>query len=97
MLTRSRAHVNAPRFQPKVKVEIMVENEEVQEVIDAILGTLRTGHLGDGQVAILSVEAVMRVRTGVHSADTVNQRNGLLQGARKIYRPHNESDGLRIS
>jgi nitrogen regulatory protein P-II 1 len=84
-------------FRPKVKVEIMVEDEEVKEVTDAIIGALRTGHLGDGQIAILSVEEVIRVRTGVHGADTMNQRHGLSQGASKIYRPYNESDSLHIS
>src|SRR6266850_2475429 len=76
-LYRGTAYV--VEFRPKVKIEVMVEDEEVKEVTDTIIGVLRTGHLGDGQVAILSAETVIRVRTGVRKVDTMNQHNGLLR------------------
>ena|SRR5438128_2386367 len=84
-------------FRPKVKIEVLIEDEDVKEVTDAIIGALRTGHLGDGQIAILPAEAVIRVRTGVRQADTINRRDGLWRGGSKVYRPHSESDGLHTS
>jgi nitrogen regulatory protein PII len=49
---------------PRMRIELIVEDEEVRQVTDVILATLRTGHLCDGQIAILPVEEVIRVRTG---------------------------------
>ena len=49
---------------PKTKIEVIVEDDEVRQVTDIILATLRSGRLCDGQIAILPVEDVIRVRTG---------------------------------
>jgi nitrogen regulatory protein PII len=64
----------------KIKVEIMVENEEVNEVTDVIADALQTGHLSEGQISVLRVEELIRVRTGVHGADTTKQRHGSSRG-----------------
>jgi nitrogen regulatory protein P-II 1 len=51
-------------FIPKVKMEIIVEDEQVDQVIDTILEVARTGKIGDGKIFVLPVEQVIRVRTG---------------------------------
>lgn len=51
-------------FIPKVKVEIVVEANRVDEVIDTIMSSVRTGKIGDGKVFVLPVEEVCRIRTG---------------------------------
>lgn len=85
----------AVEFRPRVKVEVTVEDEEVKGVTDTIIGVLRAGHLGDGQIAILPVEAVIHIRTDVRWADTMNQRNGLSRGWSGACRPHKERERAR--
>ena len=51
-------------FVPKVKVEIVVSNEQLDEVVAAIVDTARTGKIGDGKVWVMDVEELVRVRTG---------------------------------
>ena len=51
-------------FIPKVKMEIIVEDEQVDQVIGTILEVARTGKIGDGKIFVLPVEQVIRVRTG---------------------------------
>jgi len=95
-VVRYRGTTYMVEFRPEVKVEVIVEDEEVKKVTDAIIGVLRTGHLGDGQIAILPVEAVIRVRTGVRSADMMTRLHGFLRGGHKLHRPHSERDGLAV-
>jgi len=49
---------------PKLKIELVVLDEDVPVVIDAILRNARTGETGDGKIFVLPVEHVVRVRTG---------------------------------
>ena len=51
-------------FLPKVKVEVVVKDEEVERCIDAILKAAKTGKIGDGKIFVLPVEQVVRIRTG---------------------------------
>ncbi len=51
-------------FMPKVKVEIVAEDERVGQIIDMILETARTGKVGDGKIFVEAVEQVIRIRTG---------------------------------
>ncbi|MEJ2579514.1 MAG: P-II family nitrogen regulator [Kineosporiaceae bacterium] len=51
-------------FVPKARVEILVEDADVEPVVEAILGAARTGRIGDGKVWVTPVEDVVRVRTG---------------------------------
>ena len=51
-------------FLPKVKVEIVVANDQVDRIVDAIAGTARTGKIGDGKIFVSNVEQVVRIRTG---------------------------------
>ena len=51
-------------FIPKVKMDVIVQDEQVDQVIDTILKVARTGKIGDGKIFVLPVERVIRVRTG---------------------------------
>ena len=51
-------------FIPKVKMDVVVDDEQVDQVIDTILQVARTGKIGDGKIFVLPVERVIRVRTG---------------------------------
>ncbi len=48
----------------KVRIEVIVEDDEAKAVVDTIIAVLRTGHLCDSEIAILPVEAVIRIRIG---------------------------------
>ena len=51
-------------FLPKVKIEVVVGNDEAQSVIDKIMTTARTGQVGDGKIFITDLAEVVRIRTG---------------------------------
>jgi nitrogen regulatory protein P-II 1 len=51
-------------FLPKVKVEVVVKDEDVERCIDAILKAAKTGKIGDGKIFVTPVEQVVRIRTG---------------------------------
>ena len=58
-------------FVPKVKVEIVVSNEQLDEVVATIVDTARTGKIGDGKVWVMDVEELVRVRTGERGNDAL--------------------------
>ena len=51
-------------FLPKIKVELVVTDDRVAQVVDVIMETARTGKIGDGKIFVLPVEQVIRIRTG---------------------------------
>jgi nitrogen regulatory protein P-II 1 len=51
---------------PKVRIEVLVTDEDVTAVTNAIVGAAQTGKIGDGKVWVVSVDDVARVRTGEH-------------------------------
>ena len=51
-------------FLQKLKVEVVVENEKVSSVIEAIAEAAKTGEIGDGKIFISSIDSVVRIRTG---------------------------------
>jgi nitrogen regulatory protein P-II 1 len=51
-------------FLPKIKIEIVVNEEQVDPAIDAIIKAARTGKIGDGKIFVMPVEQVVRIRTG---------------------------------
>ncbi len=51
-------------FLPKVKVEVIAADKDVQNCIDAIIKAARTGKIGDGKIFVNTVEQVVRIRTG---------------------------------
>jgi nitrogen regulatory protein P-II 1 len=58
-------------FLPKVKIEVVVENGQVDDVIDAIENAAKTGRIGDGKIFVMPVENVIRVRTGERGKEAI--------------------------
>ncbi|MEA3107602.1 MAG: nitrogen regulatory protein 2 [Gammaproteobacteria bacterium] len=51
-------------FLPKVKLELAVDDDQVDRVVEAIIETARTGKIGDGKIFISDLESALRIRTG---------------------------------
>lgn len=51
-------------FLPKIKIEIVIGSDLVDQAVDAIVNAARTGKIGDGKIFVTSVEKVIRIRTG---------------------------------
>ena len=49
---------------PKIRIEIVVDDEDVDEVVSSIVTSAKTGRIGDGKVWVVPVDSVVRVRTG---------------------------------
>ena len=58
-------------FLPKVKLEIVVDDEQVDDVIDKIVSTANTSKIGDGKVFVSPIEEAVRIRTGERGPDAV--------------------------
>jgi nitrogen regulatory protein P-II 1 len=58
-------------FLPKLKLEVLVQDEALSGVVDAISTGSRTGKIGDGKIWVTSVDDVIRIRTGEHGNNAV--------------------------
>lgn len=58
-------------FLPKVKMEIVVPDEQVEQCIETIIETAQTGKIGDGKIFVYDVERVIRIRTGEENEDAI--------------------------
>jgi nitrogen regulatory protein PII len=58
-------------FIPKIKVEVIVEDNKAENVVDAILRTAKTGQVGDGKIFIYDVQEVIRIRTEESGKDAL--------------------------
>ena len=58
-------------FTPKTRIEVLVDDDVVDAVIDAIISSARTEKIGDGKVWVTPVETVARIRTGERGSDAV--------------------------
>lgn len=58
-------------FLPKVKLEVVLSDEQLDDAIDAILKTARTGKIGDGKIFVTTVEQAIRIRTGEAGDDAL--------------------------
>ncbi len=58
-------------FLPKIKVEIVVPDEMVDKVVQAVAGAANTGRIGDGKIFVLPMEEVIRIRTGERGSDAL--------------------------
>ena len=58
-------------FLPKIKIEIVVGEEEVEKIVDAIMTSARTGKIGDGKIFVYSIENAYRIRTGEKDEDAI--------------------------
>ena len=75
---RQRGHTEVYRgaeytidFVPKVRIEILSDDAEVDRVVDAIVAAARTDKIGDGKVWVTAIEQVVRIRTGEMGADAL--------------------------
>ncbi|MEV4439033.1 P-II family nitrogen regulator [Streptomyces sp. NPDC049577] len=75
---RQRGHTEVYRgaeytidLLPKVRIEVLTEDADADDVIDVIVKTARTGKIGDGKVWVVPVETVVRVRTGERGPDAL--------------------------
>jgi nitrogen regulatory protein P-II 1 len=75
---RQRGHTEVYRgaeyqvdFIPKSRVEIMVDDAQVDGVMDAIVKHARTGKIGDGKIFVLPLEEVVRIRTGESGPEAI--------------------------
>jgi len=58
-------------FPPKIKVEIAVDDAQLDKVIEAVSTAARTGKIGDGKIFVTNLEQVIRIRTGETGADAL--------------------------
>jgi nitrogen regulatory protein P-II 1 len=58
-------------FLPKVKLEVVVEDNMAQRVVEAIAGAAQTGRIGDGKIFVIPVESALRIRTGEKDGDAI--------------------------
>jgi nitrogen regulatory protein P-II 1 len=58
-------------FLPKVKIDIVLEDDLVDQAVDAILSSASTGRIGDGKIFISPIEEVIRIRTGERGSDAI--------------------------
>jgi len=75
---RQRGHTEVYRgaeyvvdFVPKVRVEVVVDDDSAQRVVDAMVNAARTGQIGDGKVWTTTVDDVVRIRTGERGPDAL--------------------------
>ncbi|HEV2635505.1 MAG TPA: P-II family nitrogen regulator [Actinocrinis sp.] len=75
---RQRGHTEVYRgaeytidLVPKIKLDLLAEDEEVETLIDVIAKAARTGKIGDGKVWVTPVETVLRLRTGERGAEAL--------------------------
>ncbi|MFP4635801.1 MAG: P-II family nitrogen regulator [Nitriliruptoraceae bacterium] len=75
---RQRGHTEVYRgaeydieFVPKVKLEILTHEGQVDEVIDAVVAEAQTGQVGDGKVFVTGLERIVRIRTGEQDAAAI--------------------------
>ena len=75
---RQRGHVEVYRgaeytvdLVPKVRIEVLADDDRVPAILDAIVNAANTGRIGDGKVWVVPVESVTRVRTGETGAEAI--------------------------
>ena len=76
---RQRGHTEVYRgaeytidFVPKVRIEILASEGDVDRISDAVIAAARTGKIGDGKVWVSPIESVVRIRTGERDADALS-------------------------
>ena len=58
-------------FVPKVKFELIVDDDQVSSIVDAIVASAKTGKIGDGKIWVTGVEELIRIRTGEQGPDAI--------------------------
>lgn len=68
---RYRGSEYTVEFLQKLKIEIVIEDDQVQMVVDKIVNSARTGEIGDGKIFISPVDAIVRIRTGEQNTEAI--------------------------
>jgi nitrogen regulatory protein P-II 1 len=75
---RQRGHTEVYRgaeyqvdFVPKIKVEVLADDDQVSQIVETIMTAARTGKIGDGKIWVLNAEQVVRIRTGEMGPDAL--------------------------
>jgi nitrogen regulatory protein P-II 1 len=58
-------------FLPKVRLEVVVDDDQVERVVEAIANAARTGRIGDGKIFVSTIESAVRIRTGERDSDAI--------------------------
>ena len=58
-------------FLPKVKLEVVVDDDQLERVVEAITNSARTGRIGDGKIFVSTIEMAVRIRTGERDSDAI--------------------------
>jgi len=58
-------------FVPKVKLEVVIDDPDVDKVVDAVVAAAATGKIGDGKVWVTPVDSIVRIRTGEQGIDAI--------------------------
>ena len=58
-------------FLPKVKLEVVVEDDQASRVVEAIAAAAKTGRIGDGKIFVTNIEEAIRIRTGERGSDAI--------------------------
>ena len=58
-------------FLPKVKIELICDDAVAERAVEAIVGSARTGRIGDGKIFVSTIEEVVRIRTGERGTDAI--------------------------
>jgi nitrogen regulatory protein P-II 2 len=61
----------AVNFLPKVRLEVAVSSEQIEQVVDALSAAARTGQIGDGKIFVTPLEQAVRIRTGETDVDAL--------------------------
>lgn len=68
---RYRGSEYTVEFLQKLKLEIVIENDQVDMVVDKIIAAARTGEIGDGKIFVYPVDQIVRIRTGEKNLEAV--------------------------
>jgi nitrogen regulatory protein P-II 1 len=58
-------------FVPKIRIEVVLDDADIDKVVDAVIVAARTGKIGDGKVWVSPVDSIVRVRTGERGTDAI--------------------------
>ena len=58
-------------FLPKIKLQVVVTDDQVENVIEAVMKAANTGRIGDGKIFVMPIEEAIRIRTGERGADAI--------------------------
>ena len=58
-------------FLPKIKLEIVIADNQLDEVVNAVIKSAQTGRIGDGKIFVTNLEDTIRIRTGEHGEDAI--------------------------